>query len=200
MRRFGNIARRVVLVLLAALLGLAAYHASAAGIARNDLPMPFGVGLATVESNSMRPAFSRGDLLVVRRADDIETGDVVVYRDPTIGLVVHRVVALDGELVTTQGDANNTADTPFDRNSIVGSVALVLPAMGTVVEALRSPLGVVALIAVLLAVVELPMRRRQDADERHRDELRLQIAELKRARSEAADDEGSEDDGRADER
>lgn len=180
MARGRNILRRVLLVVLAAALGLAAYLASAAGLVRNQLPMPFGVGLAMVESNSMQPTFSRGDLLVVGQTDDIETGDVVVYQDPTIGLVVHRVVALDGELVTTQGDANNTADTPFDKSLVVGRVLAVVPAVGVLVAALRSPVGLVVLIAAVLLVVELPLRRQREQDEQHRDELRAQIAELKR--------------------
>ena len=192
MTHAGNIFRRMVLVVLAALLGLAAYHASATGVARNALPMPFGVGLATVQSNSMQPAFSRGDLLVVTAADNVAVGDVVVYQDPTIGLVVHRVVALNGDLVTTQGDANNTADAPFDKGLIVGNVAFALPAAGRLIEALRSPLGVMALVAVLVAVVELPLRHRRNDDERRRAELRAQIAELKGKGFDAKDDEGSE--------
>ena len=192
MTHAGNIFRRAVLVVLAALLGLATYHASATGIARNALPMPFGVGLATVESNSMQPAFSRGDLLVVTAADNVAVGDAVVYQDPTIGLVVHRVVALNGDLVTTQGDANNTADAPFDKSSVVGNVAFVLPAAGRLIEALKSPLGVMALAVVLVAIVELPLRRRRNDDERRRAELRAQIVELKEASLSFKDDEGSE--------
>ena len=137
-----NILHYVLLVLLAAALGLGAYLMSAAGLGRNQLPMPFGVGLATVESNSMQPSFGRGDLLVVGEAAEPAMGDVVVYQDPTIGLVVHRVVALDGDLVTTQGDANNTADVPFDRSLIVGRVLAVVPALGLLVAALKTPAGV----------------------------------------------------------
>lgn len=186
-----DIVRRVILVLLAAALGCSAYLMSAAGLARNQLPMPFGVGLATVESNSMVPAFARGDLLVVgaQGADEPAVGDVVVYQDPTIGLVVHRVVSVDGDLVTTQGDANNTADEPFDRSRIVGHVLLVVPALGLLVGAMRTPLGVLLVLAAALLLVELPFRRHREADEDERERLRVQIARLKAG-------EGSENDDR----
>lgn len=176
-----DILRRLVLVLLAAALGFGAYLMSANGIARNQLPMPFGVGLATVESNSMVPAFTRGDLLVVGAlADgDPEVGQVVVYQDPTIGLVVHRVVAVDGELVTTQGDANNTADVPFDRSLIVGRVLAVVPLLGVVVGALKTPIGVIVVLISALLLVELPFRRHRDEEEGERERLRAQIAELR---------------------
>ena len=179
MKAARNIVRRVVLVLLAAALGAAAYFACASGIARNQLPMPFGVGLATVESNSMQPAFSRGDLLVVGQADDIAVGDVVVYQDASIGLVVHRVVSIDGQLVTTQGDANNTADTPFDKSLVVGRVLTVVPYAGAAMAALKSPVGVIALIAILLLLVELPLKRQQSSDEAERKRLREEIAQLR---------------------
>ena len=176
-----DIRRRLVLVLLAAALGFGAYLMSANGIARNQLPMPFGVGLATVESNSMVPAFTRGDLLVVGAlADgDPEVGQVVVYQDPTIGLVVHRVVAVDGELVTTQGDANNTADVPFDRSLIVGRVLAVVPLLGVVVGALKTPICVIVVLISALLLVELPFRRHRDEEEGERERLRAQIAELR---------------------
>ena len=176
-----DILRRLVLVLLAAALGFGAYLMSANGIARNQLPMPFGVGLATVESNSMVPAFTRGDLLVVGAlADgDPEVGQVVVYQDPTIGLVVHRVVAVDGELVTTQGDANNTADVPFDRSLIVGRVLAVVPLLGVVVGALKTPICVIVVLISALLLVELPFRRHRDEEEGERERLRAQIAELR---------------------
>mgnify|MGYP004489111257 CR=1 FL=1 len=175
-----DILRRLLLVLLAAALGLDAYLMNAGGIARNALPMPFGVGLATVESNSMAPAFQRGDLLVVAALDGAPAiGDVVVYQDPTIGLVSHRVVAVDGDLVTTQGDANNTADAPFDRALIVGHVLAVVPAVGLLVAALKTPIGVLALLLAAFLLVELPFRRHREDEEDERQRLRAQIAQLK---------------------
>lgn len=184
MRASLHILRRAALVFLAVVIGLGAYHLSASGLARNRLPMPFGLGLATVESNSMVPALRRGDLLVVRElADDaaLAVGDVVVYEDADVGFVVHRVVSLDGDLVTTQGDANNAADAPFDRSLVVGRVAAVFPTLGFVVAALRTPVGMIAVLMAAIALVELPFARRQESDEAEREALRAQIAALRAA-------------------
>ena len=197
MARTRNILHYVLLVLLASALGLGAYLMSAAGLGRNQLPMPFGVGLATVESNSMQPSFGRGDLLVVGEAAEPAMGDVVVYQDPTIGLVVHRVVALDGDLVTTQGDANNTADVPFDRSLIVGRVLAVVPALGLLVVALKTPAGVLVTLALALLLVELPYRRQRDDDEAERQRLHAEIDQLRQAAMrQDNDEEGSETDGK----
>lgn len=192
-----NILHYVLLVLLAAALGLGAYLMSAAGLGRNQLPMPFGVGLATVESNSMQPALSRGDLLVVGQETEPAVGDIVVYQDPSIGLVVHRVVALDGDLVTTQGDANNTADVPFDRSRIVGHVVAAVPVLGLLVAALKTPAGVLVTLALALLLVELPYRRQRDDDEAERQRLRAEIDQLRQAAMrQSNDEEGSETDGK----
>lgn len=175
-----DILRRLLLVLLAAALGLGVYLMNAGGIARNELPMPFGVGLATVESNSMAPAFQRGDLLVVGSPSEVPAiGDIVVYRDQSIGLVVHRVVSVSGDLVTTQGDANNTADVPFDSSLIVGRVLLVIPAAGALVAALKTPVGMLVVLALAFLLVEMPFRRHRAEDEDERRRLRAQIAQLK---------------------
>ena len=180
-----NIFRRAALVLLAAVIGLVAYTASATGLVRNQLPMPFGVGLATVKTGSMSPAITPGDLLVVNQLTEDQTpavGDVVVYQDPALGLVVHRVVALDGELVTTRGDANNAADVPFDCSLVIGRVVAVVPLLGYVANALKTPAGLFACLAAALLLTELPLRHQQQTDEQERERLRAQIAELKAQR------------------
>ena len=93
-----------------------------------------------IVSNSMVPAFSRGDVVVVRKIDVDETdklkvGDVLQYE--TDGrFVVHRIVKIkendDGALVfTTKGDNNNAPDTnPVTESQIRGVVKYVIPKIG----------------------------------------------------------------------
>ncbi len=42
-------------------------------------------------------------------------------------LVTHRIVEVNGNQIVTKGDANNTNDTPIQRNQIVGKVIKVIP-------------------------------------------------------------------------
>lgn len=181
-------ARRAVLVLLGLLLGVCAYAANARAVAGNQLPMPFGYGLADVLSGSMEPTFSKGTLLVVRQADDVAPGDVVVYQDGR-ELVVHRVVSVEGSVVVTQGDANNVADAPFDKSQVKGVVVGWVPWLGYVVDALRTPAGIVVVIACALALVELSFRRQQAADS---DELERIKQEIRALKEEASKHEGNE--------
>ncbi len=80
-----------------------------------------GAGLGTetpivsVVSNSMEPAFERGDIIVVRGAsmEDIDEGDVIVF-ESTYEIInqnrpplIHRVIEKENGTVATKGDAND---------------------------------------------------------------------------------------------
>ena len=80
----------------------------------------------TVISHSMYPALTRGDLILVKGTtfEEIEVGTVVVFRHAE-GLAVHRVIKIQGETITTRGDANPEADNPITYDDIVGRVPTV---------------------------------------------------------------------------
>ena len=138
--------------------------------------MPFGLGLAVVQSGSMEPTFSKGDLLLVREQDAYAVGDIVVYQSEGI-LIVHRIVAMDGETVTTQGDANNVADPSFNGAAIKGAVVGHVPDLGLAVEFLKTPLGITLLLACAIVLEELSFRKEKqqaDQDEKSQRIRRLQ--------------------------
>jgi signal peptidase I len=135
----------------------------------------FGAGrLAGLEplverSGSMAPAIATGDLLLVHSvpADDIRRGDVVSFADalhpgvPT----THRVVALGGTgerlLVTTRGDANQTAEQwRAPRSGRIARVAQRLPRAGYAVAALGGRWVRLALLfAAVTGLATLALRR-----------------------------------------
>ena len=80
----------------------------------------------TVISYSMYPALNRGDLILVKGTtfEEIEVGTVVVFRHAE-GLAVHRVIKIQGEAITTRGDANPEEDNPITTDNIVGRVPTV---------------------------------------------------------------------------
>jgi signal peptidase len=78
-----------------------------------------GYTAAVVMSGSMEPTLSVDDLVIIRKTDTISPGDIILYQIEG-DLVIHRIVEIDGDTITTKGDANNTMDTPFDKSCIKG--------------------------------------------------------------------------------
>jgi signal peptidase len=122
--------------------------------------------LVVVTSQSMLPTLHVGDLAVIqaRAPDRIGLGDIVVYEDTTymVGTaIIHRVTniqVVNGTYYyTTKGDNNTSAD-PGTRtySEIVGVVVLVIPELGNVSLFLRTPEGLLLIVAVFLAILLVP--------------------------------------------
>ena len=121
---------------------------------------PAGLGGATryavVEGASMEPELSRGDLVLVRAGGEPAVGDVVLYRDPAMGVrVLHRVKAVESGRLVLQGDANDFSDDARPRPSeVIGTYWFAIPRVGTVLLWLARPLHA-ALLAFVLTIVAL---------------------------------------------
>lgn len=170
--------RRVLLIVCGTILGINVYLANARSLVGNQLPMPFGFGAAVVLSGSMEPTFSTGDLIVVRECDSVAVDDIVVFQDGN-SLVVHRVIALDGGSVITQGDANNVPDDPIDLSSVKGTVLFWIPHGGSVVSVIKSPVGTICLIAAAIALIEIPHLKEKQKDDEERQKIIDEIRRLK---------------------
>ena len=83
-----------------------------------------------VLTGSMEPNISAGSLIIIHEKDDYELGDIVAYIDETGRSVTHRIVVIADDTIVTRGDANNVADTPFDKSQIIGCVQFVIPGVG----------------------------------------------------------------------
>jgi signal peptidase I len=138
-----------------------------------------GLRFDAILSGSMSPSMDVGDLVVVapQSPDDLKVGDVIVFQSPIgNGLICHRIIAItqeDGSLVFhTKGDNNEDPD-PFtlQSNSIVGKVQVCIPAMGYVVQWLRGPFGLLAIIALGAAALLIPEKSEDSKKEITKEDL-----------------------------
>ena len=173
-----SILRHILLVILGLVLGVNLYLANARGVVGNQMPMPFGTGAAVVMSGSMEPTLSKGDLIFVRKAEELHTGDIVVYQSDNM-LVVHRIITLYGDTVVTQGDANNAADDPIDVSQVKGVVRFHIPYVGTILEAIKTPVGTLVTLLLAFALVELSFRRQKEQDDKDLEQVKAEIRRLK---------------------
>lgn len=173
-----SIIRRILLVLIGLIIGGNIYFANAKGIVGNQLPMPFGYGLANVLSGSMEPTFSKGSLLFVKDTKNVKEGDIIVYQSGQ-ELIVHRIIALKDKEVITQGDANNVADPPFAKTQMKGKVIGWIPVLGSIAAILKTPIAMIAIIILALLLIEGSFRAQKDADDEELEAIKAEIRRLK---------------------
>ena len=123
-------------------------------ISGNLLPMPLGFGMANVLSGSMEPAFSAGTLVIVKKSKEIRENDIVVYQSGK-NLVVHRVIAICNDQITTKGDANNAPDPSFDRSEIKGVVTGWIPHLGRILNIFHRCRRVVFAILLIFVLAQI---------------------------------------------
>ena len=104
---------------------------------------------AIISGNSMEPGLHRGDLVVLRQASDYQVGDIATYRHPTLGPVIHRIVAeADGQFVF-KGDNNAWLDSYQPTQAeMIGRFWLYAPSAGRIVEQMRQPWAAALLVAL----------------------------------------------------
>lgn len=174
-----NTLLRAALILFAGLTtGLCLYVVNVSVFTGDRMPMPFGYGAGIVLSGSMEPELRVDDVIIVHRETSYQVGDVVVYRSGR-SAVVHRIVQVSGSDVITKGDANNAADEPIRLSDINGKVVARIPRAGTVVDYIRSPLGVILVLGAAIALLELSFRDEKRRGQRDIERIRAEIEELR---------------------
>jgi signal peptidase len=110
-----------------------------------------------VAGASMEPTLRRGDLVIARQSETYQVGDIVTYRHPTVGPVIHRVIAVEDGTYTLQGDANAWTDSyhPVD-DEVLGEAWIHLPRVGSLLTWLRLP-PVMGLLALVISVLVVSM-------------------------------------------
>lgn len=176
-KKLKGIGRTLLLVLVSLILGVNIYTWNARSLTGNQVPMPFGYGASVVLSGSMEPALSVGDLLILKEETSYRVDDIVVYQSGKMA-VVHRIVAMDEEAVVTQGDANNTPDEAFPVSAIKGKVIRAIPMAGNLVWALKSPMALLGIMALTVALLELSFRSAKQEKEKEQEKIKAEIRRL----------------------
>ena len=108
---------------------------------------------AVVRGDSMSPGLTSDDVVLLRSAGDYAIGDVVAYRHPQIGNVLHRIVDYDGERYTLRGDNRGGSDSyQPTRSEVIGRQWAVIPGGGAVLREIQSPRNAVLLALAAIAI------------------------------------------------
>jgi len=100
-----------------------------------------------VLSDSMQPAITSGDLVLVGSpdhpfVDEIEPGTIVTYRHNE-ALVTHRIVTVSGDTLVTKGDAMEDTDpwTVSRFSDVEGSYIACIPYVGNLNAFIKTKIG-----------------------------------------------------------
>lgn len=148
----------------------------------------FGYTPFIISSGSMQPELNVYDVIVVKKASegDIGVGDIITFIDKYGDIVTHRVAEVyssDGKNhYVTKGDANSANDVDaVTYEDIIGRYSFGIPYGGYIVEAVRSPAGIVTIILIFIAVVSITVKKNSRKAARHsiREEYKQRVVQEK---------------------
>lgn len=100
----------------------------------------------TVQTGSMEPVISAGDVVLVTPDATVEIGDVIAFPDPVQPErdILHRVVDIHaGGLLATKGDANDLNDPwQVSPSEVIGIQSFSIPKIGLLVQTASTDLGI----------------------------------------------------------
>lgn len=148
-----NIVRWIVNILtgfLLLILTLVIYGKCVLLFTDNKYPNYFGYTLFEVASGSMEPTLYINDVILVKiNNKNLKLDDIIAfYSDDAI--ITHRIVFMDGNMLTVKGDNNNTIDVPIEVGQVIGKVVKVFPKFGVWKKIITEPKILVAIFITLL--------------------------------------------------
>ena len=122
---------------------------------------PFGIKTAVVLTGSMEPTIEINDFIIVKRPDKIAINDIVSYKDQFHSKeVLHRVVKINGDEITTKGDANNVEDKPIDKSQITGVYIGKIKYLGNIISFVSTPIGFSLYVTIFVVIMLIPSKKK----------------------------------------
>lgn len=141
----------IVIVVSITLIGM--YYMAQITFLKKDYVNICGYTFFEVATGSMASTINVGDIVVVRITNEINENQIIVYRDGK-DFIVHRIIRIDAHEIITRGDANNSEDTPIQKEQILGKVDYIIPKIGIWKKILLTP-EILALIVGCIILLEI---------------------------------------------
>lgn len=108
----------------------------------------FGFRIYRVASGSMEPYIKVGDFIIIKKQNEYDTGDIITYIDNDENFITHRIIIINGDEITTKGDANNTKDTSINKEQVIGKVILKIHIINFISYLLIKPMTWILILVI----------------------------------------------------
>lgn len=171
--------RIILIVIISVVFGLTVYSWNARSLRGDIFPMPFKIGIGVVMTGSMDPTITADDLIIVKKTNDYDIDDIVVYQSEGI-LIVHRIIRIEGEMIITQGDANDGEDAPIKKDQIKGEVIKTYDRIGDFIKMIKSPIGIIIILGSAVLLLVLSYRKEKETEDNKLNSIKDEILKLKK--------------------
>lgn len=125
--------------ILLLLLGLVIYGKVIITFSDNAYPNYFGYTFFEVASGSMMPTLQINDVILVKVTNEnLKNGDIIAFNGGD-AVITHRILFMDGNVITVKGDNNDVVDKPITKEQVIGKVVKVFPELGIWKKVLTEP-------------------------------------------------------------
>ena len=168
-KKIRNIITKVITTILGTitvpLMVYAVYNFFSVKILKKDYTSVFGYTFFEVVSGSMSPAIEKWDLILIKNQDDYNVGDIVSFKSED-AYITHRIVEKNGNTYITQGDANNTVDSPITKDKIAGKVVKIYSNLAAWIKVFTTPkIAIMGVISITLLLYTMSLFKKEENKE-----------------------------------
>lgn len=115
-----------------------------------------GFRIYRIGSGSMEPTLKVNSFVLIKKSNKYELNDIITYKKNN-EYITHRIIEIHNDMIIAKGDANNTADDPINKNTIVGKVIFKLNVINFINYLFNKPLTWILLFIIgLLITILIP--------------------------------------------
>ena len=150
LKKITRVVVNVFTCLLLFVLVLVIYGKLVMTFGENKYPNYFGYAFFEVASGSMEPALHINDVVLVKiTRENLNKGNIIAFQTDK-AIITHRILFIDGNIITVKGDHNNVVDKPITYSQVIGKVVKVFPELGIWKKVLTDPKILFAIFVTLL--------------------------------------------------
>lgn len=141
----------IIIVIVTVFVIVVGYNYIQLQIMNKDYTNLFGYTLFEVSTGSMAKTLNVYDVVIVKITKEVETDDIVTFKLED-ELITHRIININGNEITTKGDANNTEDKTITKDAIIGKVVSVIPQLGIWSKVFTEPKVLISIFITLILI------------------------------------------------